>query len=50
MGRGPEGVKRVFFAKNHDASVGVSARARVCASGGVEEAAVIPLATPLAQT
>lgn len=29
MGRGPEGVKRAFFAKNHHPSVGVSARARV---------------------
>jgi thioredoxin 2 len=42
MGRGLEAVKRVFFGINHDASGAVSARARVCASDGFEEAAVIP--------
>ena len=42
MGRGLEAVKRVFFGRNHDASPAVSARAKLCASDGVEEAAVIP--------
>lgn len=51
MGRGLEAVKRVFFGINHDASGAVSTRVRVCASGSVEEAAVIPpLATELPQT